>query len=250
MILFNIFVATFVVSLIALVGVLILFLKDKIMEKILLFLVALAAGGMIGGAFLHLMPEALEEAGEEKIMAVFLYFLVGFVSFYILENFIHWHHHHSSQHPKIASFSYLILVSDAVHNFIDGVIIAVSFVVSFPLGVVTTIAVALHEIPQQLGDYGVLLYGGIEKVRALFLNYLSAVPVIIGGVCGFYLAQIIGDYIIYILPFAAGSFVYIAASDLIPEIKNQKSFKRSISYFLVFVLGISLMLLLQLFHSH
>ena len=143
-------------------------------------------------------------------------------------------------------FSYLILVSDGIHNFIDGLIIAASFVVSFPIGIATTLAVVLHEIPQEIGDFGVLIYGGIKKVRALFLNFLSAIFAIFGGFLGFLLSEKIGESIVFLLPFAAGTFIYIASSDLLPEIKHKESLKKSLIHFFVFLLGIILMLLLKL----
>jgi zinc and cadmium transporter len=145
-------------------------------------------------------------------------------------------------------FSYLILISDSIHNFIDGLIIAASFVVSFPIGIVTALAVALHEIPQEIGDFGVLVYGGFKRVKALFLNFLSAITVIFGGLFGFLLSEKIGQSIIFLLPFAAGNFIYIASSDLIPEIKLKVSFKKSLIHFFIFLLGIITMLLIRLFH--
>lgn len=242
----NIIIATFLISLVAFIGALTLFLKEKLLDKILLFLVAFSAGALIGGAFFHLIPEALEIVGLKNSLNVFLYVILGFCAFFILENFIKWHHHHAREHPKIMPFSYLILVSDAVHNFIDGLIIAASFTASFSTGVITTLAVALHEIPQEIGDFGILIYGGIKKIKALFLNFLSAVSVVFGGIVGFFISEKIESSIFFLLAFAAGSFIYIASSDLIPEIKNHRALKNSTSYFLVFLLGIGLMFLLTL----
>jgi len=241
-----ILISTFLISLIAFIGALTLFLKEKLLDKILLVLVAFSAGALIGGAFLHLIPETIIKVGieEDQLLKVFLYLLLGFCTFFIMEQFIRWHHHHATRHPEIAPFSYLILVSDAVHNFIDGLIIAASFVIAPSVGIVTAIAVALHEIPQEIGDFGVLVYGGFKKSRALFLNFLSAVAAVLGGIIGFFLSGKIGDSIIFLLPFAAGNFIYIASSDLIPEIKHKESFKKSMIYFFVFLLGIILMLLI------
>jgi len=235
------------ISLIAFVGALTLFLKEKLLDKILLILVAFSAGALLGGAFLHLIPEAIEEVGigEGQLLKIFLYLLLGFCIFFVLEQFIRWHHHHATQHPEIMPFSYLILVSDGIHNFIDGLIIAASFVVALPIGVVTALAVALHEIPQEIGDYGILVYGGFKRARALFLNFLSAITIIFGGIVGFLISEKIGQSVIFLLPFAAGTFIYIASSDLIPEIKHKESFKKSVIYFLVFLLGIVLMLLIR-----
>jgi len=247
-ILFCILVSTFLVSLIAFIGILVLFLKEELLNKILLILVAFSAGALIGGAFLHLIPEAIEKVGidEAALLNLFFYLIFGFCTFFILENFIRWHHHHAVSHPEIMPLSYLILVSDGIHNFIDGLIIAASFVVSFPIGIATTLAVVLHEIPQEIGDFGVLIYGGFKKVKALFLNFLSAILAIFGGFLGFLLSEKIGESIVFLLPFAAGTFIYIASSDLLPEIKHKESLKKSLIHFFVFLLGIVLMLLIKL----
>lgn len=244
--LLYILLSTFLITLIAFIGALTLFLKEKLLDKILLVLVAFSAGALIGGAFLHLIPETIVKVGieEGQLLKVFLYLLLGFCTFFIMEQFIRWHHHHATRHPEIASFSYLILISDGIHNFIDGLIIAASFVVALPVGMVTALVVALHEIPQEIGDFGVLVYGGFKKSKALFLNFLSAITIILGGVVGFLLSEKIGQSIIFLLPFAAGNFIYIASSDLIPEIKHKEGFKKSMVYFFVFLLGIILMLLI------
>jgi zinc and cadmium transporter len=242
MTLIQILVATFIVSLISLVGILTFVLKKELLNKALLVLVALSAGGLLGGAFLHLLPEAVEEAGST--LAVFLYLLLGFCLFFILEQFLRWRHEHGTVH-KIQPFSYLILISDSVHNFVDGLVMAASFIVSFQIGVVTTLAVALHEIPQELGDFGVLVYGGFSRARALTFNYITALTAIIGGVCGYYIYSWIQGSIIYLLPFAAGNFIYIAAADLIPEIKHTTNLKRSALHFGTFVVGLAIMLIIK-----
>jgi len=248
MTLIYILIATFLISAIAFIGALTLFLKQELLNKILLILVSFSAGALIGGAFLHLIPEAIMEIGieETEILKVFLSLIFGFTLFFILEQFIRWHHHHNCVNcDKVAPFSYLILISDGVHNFIDGFIIAASFIISPPVGIVTTLAVAFHEIPQEIGDFGVLVYAGMKKSKALFLNFLSGLVAVFGGVVGFFLSEKIGDSIIFLLPFAAGNFIYIAASDLIPEIKHNKNSQNSIICFFFFLLGIVLMLLLR-----
>ena len=242
--------STLLISLIAFAGALTLFLKEKLLNKILLILVSLSAGALIGGAFLHLLPEAILKVGADAdaLLNIFLYLLLGFCMFFILEQFIRWHHHHGchGKECKIKPFSYLILISDGIHNFIDGLIIAGSFVINPAVGVVTTLAVALHEIPQEIGDFGVLVYGGFDKVKALFLNFISALTAVYGGIAGYFLYGYIADSIVYLLPFAAGNFIYIAASDLIPEIKHRENFKKSLVHFFVFLCGIGLMLLVKI----
>ena len=245
MALIQIFVATFIVSLIAFVGVFTFILKKELLNKALLVLVALSTGALLGGAFLHLLPEAIAEKSAE--LPVFLYLLLGFSIFFILEQFLHWRHQHTAAHG-VKPFSYLILVSDSVHNFIDGLVIAASFVTNFPLGVATTLAVSLHEIPQELGDFAVLVYGGFGAKRALLFNFISALTAIIGGVIGYLASSIMETSVIYLLPFAAGNFIYIAAADLIPEIKHQVSMSRSVVHFVVFLIGIAIMLAVKYIH--
>ena len=240
--LFWIIAATFLVSLISFAGISILFLKERLVNKIILVLVAFSAGGLMAGAFFDLMPEAIEQG--ESLFSSFTYLIIGFCLFFILEQFIKWHHHHATRHPEIAPFSYLILISDGLHNFIDGLIIAGSFLAGFPVGAVTTLAVIMHEIPQEISDFSILIYGGVKKIRALFLNFLSAVIAVFGGITGFFLFQNIAGSIPFLLAFAAGTFLYISASDLIPQIKSEGSFKNSAVYFLVFILGLALIGLL------
>jgi zinc and cadmium transporter len=249
-ILFYILISTFLISLIAFIGALTLFLRKKLLDKILLILVAFSAGALLGSAFLHLLPEAISKTGLN--LNIFLYLLLGFCIFFILEQFIRWHHHHARgySNSKIMPFSYLILISDAIHNFIDGLIIAGSFIVAVPIGIITAIAVALHEIPQEIGDFGVLVYGGLKKIKALFFNFISAVTIVFGGLVGFLLSEKIGESVIFLLPFAAGNFIYIACSDLIPEIKHKESFKKSLVHFFIFLSGLVLMLLIKLYGVH
>jgi len=241
-----ILLATVFISLISFVGALTLFLKEKILNKILMYLVSFSAGALLGGAFLHLIPEAVSEIGieEKAVFKIFLYLIFGFCTFFILEEFIGWHHHHSASHPEISSFSYLILISDGLHNFIDGLVIAASFLADFSLGLITSLAIILHEIPQEIGDYGVLIYGGLKKLHALFLNFLSGIVAVLGGIIGYFLVKEIGGGILFLLPFTAGGFIYIAVSDLIPQIKDESNVKKSAINFLTFLAGIVIMALI------
>ena len=245
-----IIVTTFSISLIAFVGTLVLFLKESFLNRIILIFVAFSAGSLIGSAFLHLIPEAIlsTRINETSLLTTFTYLIIGFCVFFILEQVIRWHHHHSTSHPQIMPFSILILLGDGIHNFIDGLIIAASFLVNFPIGISTAVAVAIHEIPQEIGDYGVLVYGGIQKVKALFLNFISAISVLFGGIVGYLLHTMIGESIVLFLPFAAGNFIYIASTDLIPEIRYKESLKRSFFRFIVFMAGLGVMASLRLLH--
>jgi zinc and cadmium transporter len=232
--LFWILASTFVISVIAFIGILAFLIKEKLLEKILLILVSLSAGVLMAGAFLHLIPEAIERFATSDI---FIYILVGFILFFFIEKILHWRHCHMER-CEVHTFAYMNLFGDGAHNFIDGLIIAASFVADFNLGIVTTLAVALHEIPQELGDFGVLVYGGFGKIKALLLNFGTAVTAIIGGIVGFFLTSYTNFAIMFLIPFAAGGFIYIAASDLIPEIKKETNLKKSLVNFLIFIGGI------------
>src|SRR3989338_5581638 len=241
-----ILISTLLVSLVSFVGALMLYLSGRVLNKILITLVSLSAGALLGDAFFHLIPESLELVGfdENRILFSFLYLVLGFCVFFVLEQFIHWHHHHHDSHPEIHPFSYLILLSDGVHNFIDGLIIAASFGANVSVGIATTLAVILHEVPQELGDFVSLLYAHFKKERALLLNFLSAVVAVLGGIIGFLVLEKVESSIAVLLPIAAGSFIYIAASDLIPEIKEKT--KVPFINFIVFLLGIGALLSLRL----
>ncbi len=232
--LFLILLNTFFVSAVAFVGILTLILKKKLLEKILLFFVSLSAGALIGGAFLHLLPEATEKFTK---ISAFVYVVTGFALFFLIEKILHWRHCHEAKCP-VHSFAYMNLLGDAIHNFIDGLIIAASFFVNIPLGITTTLIIALHEIPQELGDFGVLIYGGFNKVKALLLNYICALAAMIGGTIGYFLSGYVESFVTFLLPIAAGGFIYIAASDLIPEIRKEAKIINSLISFLIFILGI------------
>ena len=234
--------ATLILSIISLLGIITLSLRPKYLKKILLLLVSLSAGALMGGAFFHLIPEALEASSATN---VFMSVLTGFIIFFIIEKVLHWRHCHED-HCPVHSFAYMNLFGDAVHNFIDGLIIAASFIVNVPLGIATTLAVALHEIPQEIGDFGVLLHAGFSKVKALSYNFLIAATAILGGLIGFLLKETTESLTLFLLPFAAGGFLYIAASDLIPEIRKELNMKKSFLNLIIFLVGIILMFALTL----
>jgi zinc and cadmium transporter len=239
MIFISILISTFIVSLISLVGIFTLAIKDKLLEKILFSLIGFSAGALIGGAFLHLLPEALEKT---KSTLVFYYLIFGLVLFFLMERYFYWRHCHDEK-CNIHAFTYLNLIGEGLHNFIDGIAIAVSFLVSFRLGIVTTLAIILHEIPKELGNFAVLIYGGFTKQRALLYNFISALMAMLGAVVGYFIADFAGGFSIFILPLTAGGFIYIAASDLIPEIHKQTDQRRSTAAFIAFLVGIIFMAL-------
>ncbi|MCK5300906.1 MAG: ZIP family metal transporter [Thermoplasmatales archaeon] len=236
-----ILISTIMITFIAFIGIFTLAINENILKKIVLVLVSLSAGALMGGAFLHLIPESIEEANESNI---FIVVLIGFIIFFIIEKILHWRHCHDGK-CDVHTFHYMNLIGDSIHNFIDGLIIAAGFMVSIPLGFTTTIAIVAHEIPQEIGDFGVLIYGGFEKKKALILNFLVSFTIVIGGFVGYLLSNIIENYVFILLSFAAGGFIYIAATDLIPEIKKEVDIRKSILTMLIFILGIILMWIIK-----
>ena len=247
-----IIITTFIISAISFIGIFTLALKDKSLNKILLFLVSLSAGALIAGAFIHLIPEAIEKSayiheGHIEIpLEIFIYVIFGFIIFFIIEKVLHWRHCHKGK-CDVHTFHYMNLVGDGVHNFIDGLILAASFVTSIELGITTAFAIVAHEIPQEIGDFGVLIFGGFTKKRAIVLNFVVATTAIIGGIFGFFISKAIGQATTFLLPFAAGGFIYIAATDLIPEIKKELDYKKYLITLMIFIIGILMMWLIKLY---
>jgi len=230
--------STLLVSTISIIGILFLVLRKKLLDKISLMLVSFASGSLLGGAFLHLIPEALFPYDE----SVFIVILVGILVFFLLEKSL-WQHCHKKECP-VHPFAYLNLFGDGIHNFIDGVIIAASFLVSIPLGTAATIAVISHEVPQEIGDFGILIYGGISKNKALFYNFLTAITAIVGATFTYVFSEFIPN-LAYLLAFAAGNFIYIATTDLIPELRKEKNLTISIAQFILLLAGIMFMWVLK-----
>jgi zinc and cadmium transporter len=238
-------VSVFLISLLSFVGLLFLAFKKEILQKLLLFLVSFATGGLLGGAFLHLLPEAIGQLGNGSSLALAV--LLGILGFFVLEKFIFWRHCHiptSKTHPHPVVF--MNLVGDGFHNLLDGVMIAASFMTNFSLGIATTLAVLIHEIPQEIGDFSVLLYGGFSKVKALLFNFASALVAILGAILTLALGAKFVNLVPLLIPFTAGGFIYIASSDLIPELHKETQIGKSLLQFLGLLLGITLMFLLTL----
>src|SRR3989337_1824166 len=233
MILAYIITFTLIGSIGSLVGRLFLLLKQNVTQAFSNKLISFAAGALIAAAFLDLLPEASELAEDADI---FLPAFLGFLSFFFAEKYIRLFHYHHGHGEKPSTF--LVLIGDGVHNFVDGITSAVSFLASIPLGITTTIAVAAHEIPQEIADMGVLLANGLSKTKALFFNVLSAATALLGAIIAFTIAGQIEKYLYLFLAIAAGHFIYIAASDLIPELHEKSRGKRDFGSILIFVLGI------------
>ncbi len=233
----HILLAVTLVSLVSLVGVITLSLKKKFLKKTLFFLVSFATGTLMGVAFLDLLPEALAY-GKPNI---YLFPILGILSFFVIEKFIYWHHHHVGE-KDVHAYTHLNLIGDGVHNFIDGIVIAASFLHSVPLGIAATIAIVLHEIPQEIGDFSILVYGGFSQMKALFFNFLTALTAVIGALVGFFFLTSFESYLPYLLAFAAGNFIYIAGTDLLPELREERKLSVSFLQLVAVTLGVLIIL--------
>ncbi|KKQ06230.1 MAG: hypothetical protein US18_C0044G0004 [Parcubacteria group bacterium GW2011_GWB1_36_5] len=222
------FASVIIVSIVSLIGVFSISLKEEIIKKYIGFFISLAVGALLGDTFIHLIPESL-------------------VIFFIIEKFLHWHHHgDDTEKNHIHPVGKLLLFTDGFHNFIDGIIIGVSFLVSVPIGIATTIAVVLHEIPQEIGDFAVLIHSGYDKKKALWLNFFSALTAIIGVAVALIFGGMAEAFTFWVLPIATGGFIYIAVADLIPELQKTKELKYSILQLTAVFAGVLIMLALVL----
>jgi len=242
MVLLYILIAVFSVTLISLVGIFFIGLKNNVLERFLELFVSFAVGGLLGGAFFHLLPESVESTGS----SIFIYVLSGIITFFLIENFLHWRHCHKGQ-CDVHAFTYLNLIGDGVHNFIDGMIIAAAFVSDIKLGLATTLAVVVHEVPQEIGDFGILLYGGFSKRKALFYNFLSALIAVAGALIAYVSFKHLLWLKDFLVPFTAGGFIYIALVDLIPELHKEMKAQRLAGHTLTSFLGLALMWWLRVF---
>jgi zinc and cadmium transporter len=233
------------VSLVSLVGLAVVSIKEEKLRRLVFVLVSLAVGSLFGDVFIHLLPEAFEKLNTRMEASLFL--LSGIFIFFVLEKFVLWRHQHLLESDRpIHPVGYMNLVADGLHNFIDGMIIGASYLTSLPVGVATTIAVAMHELPQEISDFGVLLHAGFTKKKALIFNFLSATLAILGAII-ILLAGTNMQYVIAVmLPLAAGGFIYIAGSDLVPELNKEVELSKSIIQLLAIGAGVGMMLLLTL----
>lgn len=272
------FLVIFGISLLSLLGVFMISLKEKTLDRILFILIAFATGTILATALFDLIPEAihhLEELNEENYgipeNVVFFYIIAGFVAFFIIERFIYWFHGHAHEYEnkmvchdnvlmgdnqqvqkddRIKQFALLNLFGDGLHNFLDGIVIIVAFLNGIPTGVIITLAVIFHEFPQEIGDFGILVYGGFSKNKALLFNFLSAIIAIFGGIFGLILSNVIDTFNLFILAFAGGGFLYLASTELLPELLRQKNLRKSIIQALIFICGIILITCLVLILPH
>ncbi|MCX8194927.1 MAG: ZIP family metal transporter [Candidatus Micrarchaeota archaeon] len=227
--------ATLLVSLFSLVGIALLFVSEKRINSVLFFLISFAAGTMLGAALFDLLPHSSEEI--EVALALELAF-AGILAGFVMEKIIHWHHHHAGTarehtHP----LGMLTLIGDALHNFFDGVAIAAAFIAGIPVGIITTIAIALHEIPQEIGDFALLLYSGYTRAKALAFNFLSALSALAGALAFYFFSELVEHFESYALAFTAGMFIYVAAADLLPQMHKEKGISRSAVQFCCILAG-------------
>ena len=247
--------SAFLVSLVSLIGVATLSVRVETVQRTMHLFIGLAAGALLGDAFVHLIPEAFNEGIDEAAFSLSI--LGGILIFFLLEKYLRWHDHNTANHSECLpgeecviepkkSLGALVIFGDGIHNFVDGAIIAASFLVSLPLGVATTIAVFLHEVPQEISDFALLLHSGYSRVKALMWNFASALMALLGVIAFFAL----GEYFEQVEPlaaaFTAGGFIYIAAVNLIPELKETTHPGKSTLEILAFIVGIALMFALLL----
>ena len=232
------------ISVLSLVGALVLAVNKEKLGNILIYFVSFSVGALFGDVFIHIIPEISAEGGFDLTFG--LYFLLGVMIFFVIEQFIHWHHCHKVEHHhKIKPFAYTNLIGDGLHNLLDGMIVAASFMVSIPVGMATTLAVIFHEIPQEIGDFGVLLYAGFKKKTALLFNFASAFLAVIGAVLTLIFLQSVEGLELIVLAIAGGGFLYIAGSDLMPELqRHEGDLMKSFKHFIMILLGILVMVVL------
>lgn len=229
-------------SLLSLVGSSTLLLRPETLERILEPLVAFAAGSLLGGAFFHMLPAATEEGLSTADAS--LWMMVGFTLFLALEQFLHWHHCHRASAECKKPLTYLILLGDGLHNFLGGVGVAGVFLLDVRLGVGAWLAAAAHEVPQELGDFGVLIHGGWKKGQALLFNLLSGLTFLLGSLVAYAASATID--VKALVPFAAGNFIYIGASDLVPEVNKHHSVSVNLVNFSSFAAGLALLWAIRL----
>ena len=234
------------VSLLAFVGIVTLALSERRLQQLIFVMVRLAVGAMFGDTFIHLLPEAFAAPGA--VPRVPLTVLAGLLAFFLLEKFLLWRHEHIPHYGDcIRPVGYVNIVAEGLHNLIDGLLIGASYLVSIPVGLGTSLAILLHEIPQEMGNFGVLRHAGFSTTRALRMNFLSASLAIVGAVVALVAGEHMTAFPRALLPFTAGGFIYIAGSDLVPELHKEREPINSLFQLLAIGAGVGVMLLLTMF---
>lgn len=230
---------------IALVGSVTLLLREATLQKLLLPLVAFAAGSLVGGALFHMIPAALSAMPAR---AAVLWVALGFLLFFGLEQFLHWHHCQRAFADCKRPLTYLILLGDGLHNFLGGLAIAGVFLADVRLGIAAWVAAAAHEVPQELGDFAVLIHGGWKRRNALLFNLLSGLTFLAGGLVAYAASRQLD--VSWLVPLAAGNFLYIGASDLVPEVNKAHTVARASAHFVLFAAGLGLLYALAALGGH
>ena len=264
------FFTIFLIGSLSLIGLFMISIREKTLDRILFILVAFATGTILASALFDLIPESIHHLEELNSSGagiaenlVFLFIIFGFVIFFVIERFIYWFHGHAhekenklvcytglgegedfslSRRSGVKSFALLNLIGDGLHNYLDGIIIMVAFLSGTRNGIIITLAVLFHEFPQEIGDFGILLYGGFSKKKALFFNFLSGMIALLGGLTAFFLSNTIDMFNLFFLAFSGGGFLYIASTELMPELIKEKDLKKSIVQALIFICGIILVI--------
>lgn len=272
------FLMIFLIGCLSLIGIFMISIKEKLLDKILFVLVAFATGTILATALFDLIPEALHHLEELNAKGgalnesfLFIFIIMGFVTFFIIERFIYWFHGHAHEKGdqfvcysnmaegynksieksgNIKSFVFLNVIGDGLHNFLDGIIIMVGFLSGITNGIIITLAVFFHEFPQEIGDFGILIYGGFTKKKALTFNFLSAMVALLGGLLAYFLSNTVVEFNVFILAFSGGGFLYIACTELMPELAKQKDLKKSIVQTIIFLCGLAFIISLIFILPH
>ena len=231
-------------SLIAFVGGLFLFLPEQVLRRWLKPLVAFAAGSLIGGAFFHMLPHAIGAGDSQQILL--LWVVIGFAAFVALDQLLEWHHCHKLPSEHVRPLGPLLLAADGLHNFLGGMAIGAIFMADYRAGLAAWFAAALHEIPQEIGDFGAIVHSGYSRSQALFYNFVSALTFPLGGLIAYFLGQSVDVH--FLIALGVGNFLYIAAADLIPEVKRAEQFSETLLRFLFFLLGVVLLYVASMAH--
>lgn len=239
-------ISVFLVSLISLIGILTIRVSKKKQDKILIYLISFSAGSLIGGVFFHMLPEIVLKTGFNNLISFSI--ILGILFSFILEKSIHMRNCKDCKKHKIHHIGIMSLAGDFMHNFIDGVIIGISYFVSLELGIATTIGVIFHEIPQEISEYGILLHSGFSKKKALFMNFLISLSAFLGLFLAYFIGKVLESFLVYLIPFAAGNFLYIACSNLFPELQKENSFFKTVFQIISFLFGILIMFFLLFLH--
>jgi zinc and cadmium transporter len=246
----NAIVSTIAVSLISITGIFFLALKTDKLQKIVFVLVSIAVGALLGNVFFHLIPESFETIENKGLIAILI--LAGILSFFVMEKFLHWHHSHDvghlDHHPK--SYGYISLFADGIHNFTDGILIAAGWIAGPEIGMATTLTVILHEIPQEISDFGILIHAGFTARKALWLNFYAALTAVLGTVIALLVGTNVQSLSNWVLPVAAGGFIYLAGTDLMPELNKDRSSRNSLIQLLMILAGLALMYFVSGGHGH